>query len=88
MEDLYPEESERLIELAVKFARERGMSFPLPATVREAAHPVPHWEVLAAPEGGERSCIMLDPLAQLLNAERRPSVVAAPKVPWWKKLLG
>ncbi len=88
MEDLYPEDSERMVEVATKMARERGASFPLPAVVREASKPVPHWEVLAAPEGQERTCIMLDHRGQFLNLERRPVTAPAPRLSWWKKLLG
>lgn len=88
MDQLYPDEIDRMIDVATRIARERGASFPLPATVREAYKPVTHWEVLAAPEGQERTCVMLDQRGQFLNLERRPLEVPASPGPWWKKLLG
>ena len=88
MDQLYPDELDRMIDTAVRIARERGASFPLPATVREAHRPVTHWEVLSAPEGQERTCIMLDQRGQFLNLERRPLEVCVEQVPWWKRWLG
>lgn len=87
-QNLYPEEPEHLIKLAIAWARERGMSFPLPALVREVHHPVTHWEVLAAPEGEHRTCVLIDPCSQLLNVEQRRVESVAAKVPWWRRLLG
>ena len=87
MDQLYPDEIDRMIDVATRIARERGASFPLPATVREAQKPVTHWEVLSAPEGQERTCVMLDQRGQFLNLERRPLETQAAQVPWWKKLL-
>ncbi|MBN9414230.1 MAG: hypothetical protein J0I12_02270 [Candidatus Eremiobacteraeota bacterium] len=87
MDQLYPDEIDRMIDVACKIARERGASFPLPATVREAHKPVTHWEVLSAPEGQERTCIMLDQRGQFLNLERRPLETQPSQAPWWKNLL-
>lgn len=87
-EKLYSEEADHLIDLAGKFAKERGMNFLLPAVVREVHHPMSHFEVLSAPEGNERTCVLIDNRSQLLNVERRPIQSGAAKVPWWKKLLG
>jgi hypothetical protein len=87
-EKLFAEESQHLIDLALGWAKEKGMNFPLPAVVREVHHPVTHFEVLSAPYGNERTCVLIDNHSQLLNVERRPVQSQAARVPWWKKLLG
>ena len=88
MDELYPEEIGQLIEVATKLARQKGFELPLPVSVSEVEHPVTHWEILGPPVGGERLCVMLDRRSQLLNIEMRPVVIAPPKPPWWKRLLG